>query len=376
MGIAWFNIFIVLAAVLRRKNAFLASFSLVPLLFIMAVGLLRLFFSVEFPFTIEVTNTTWIPAVQDFFTASLIGTGRITVVAILCTIWITGTVIVLSVCFVQHLRFVRRTRKIPVHDDKDVIELLENVINAKKSKAHVSIRIKTDPLALSPYLAGFFKPTIYLPNIDLSEEEVRYIFEHEVRHYLFHDLWIKLLIQVLCAVFWWNPLVYLLRFDLDGILEIKCDIDIIGGQTREQRKHYYRSIAYIMSKVMESELPKTQPYSAWFVSAKSKNKLQQRLKLVLNYNPNRKRIKRNIILTCFCVVIAFAASYLFVAQPAYYPSPNDFLVPGDVFTITDENSYLVNNGDGTYSLFSDGEYRFSIDEGSLGIEPFKSLPNK
>ena len=41
---------------------------------------------------------------------------------------------------------------------------------------------------------------------------------------------------------------------------------------------------------------------------------------------------------------------------------------------TQENAFLVDNQDGTYAFFIDGEYQHTIDSKAKNIEPFNLLP--
>ena len=59
----------------------------------------------------------------------------------------------------------------------------------------------------------------------------------------------------------------------------------------------------------------------------------------------------------------FTVSYLFIIQPASFPDPE----PG-VYGSTEENTYLVDNENGTYGLYVDGTYVGDIY--SIDVEPY------
>ena len=66
----------------------------------------------------------------------------------------------------------------------------------------------------TPIIAGYIRPIIYLPDIEFSDSELYYALLHECMHYLHKDLWVKLLIEIICAIYWWNPLIYLLKYNI------------------------------------------------------------------------------------------------------------------------------------------------------------------
>ena len=76
-----------------------------------------------------------------------------------------------------------------------------------------------------------------------------------------------------------------------------------------------------------------------------------------------------IIITVLIVIL----SYSVVLQPYGVPSINSV---EEAHNITPENSYILVNGDGTYSIFYQGEYFMDIPEDSLDFPPHSLLPKK
>lgn len=48
----------------------------------------------------------------------------------------------------------------------------------------------------------------------------------------------KILINIICAIYWWNPVVYLLRKDINQSIEIRCDGVVVGGKNKISRSNY------------------------------------------------------------------------------------------------------------------------------------------
>lgn len=104
------------------------------------------------------------------------------------------------------------------------------------------IPLVVTPAADCPMLAGFVKPTLYLPDEALSEQEAMFIFRHELTHYKRGDLWLKLLLTAAKAVHWFNPLVYLMARFAQEDIELACDDAVVRGMDSAQRRAYGETI--------------------------------------------------------------------------------------------------------------------------------------
>lgn len=80
------------------------------------------------------------------------------------------------------------------------------------------------------------------------------------------------------------------------------------------------------------------------------------------------------------LLLLFLLSFCFVIQPFGLPPEEDLIPPEGSSaysrspTFTKQNAYLVDNQDGTYAFFIDGEYQHTIDSKAKNIEPFNLLP--
>uniref|UniRef100_UPI001D010544 M56 family metallopeptidase n=1 Tax=Paenibacillus polymyxa TaxID=1406 RepID=UPI001D010544 len=76
------------------------------------------------------------------------------------------------------------------------------------------IRLLEITLVNYPIMYGLLRPTIVLPIETYTKEEQYFIMRHELQHYFYKDNWRKQIIEILCALYWWNPFVYILRKQL------------------------------------------------------------------------------------------------------------------------------------------------------------------
>ncbi len=57
----------------------------------------------------------------------------------------------------------------------------------------------------------------------LNEDERQAFLAHEVAHYLRHDHWVRWIEWLVTTIYWWCPLVYFARRELERHEEVACD---------------------------------------------------------------------------------------------------------------------------------------------------------
>ncbi|MBU5443651.1 M56 family metallopeptidase [Paenibacillus sp. MSJ-34] len=94
-------------------------------------------------------------------------------------------------------------------------------------------------LAPTPMLFGLLRPAIVLPdNRNYDENELRYIFLHELTHFKRRDLWYKWLAQLTQCLHWFNPVVYLAVREIDRACELSCDEAVIKRLSPKEKQGY------------------------------------------------------------------------------------------------------------------------------------------
>ncbi|MCM1136267.1 MAG: M23/M56 family metallopeptidase [Clostridium sp.] len=114
--------------------------------------------------------------------------------------------------------------------------------NRSKSKTNVeqfpviiSENIKT------PFVAGFFKPAIYLPK-GLEEAQLDMVREHEKIHIARRDYLIKPAAYLAVCIYWFNPLVWLAFYYMEKDMEISCDEAVLKRVGYENNKVYAKAL--------------------------------------------------------------------------------------------------------------------------------------
>ena len=128
--------------------------------------------------------------------------------------------------------------------DIDLLERFGKLV--EKSRVTNTVELCTKSLISSPLLIGFFHPCIVLPTADLSSSDFEYTILHELTHYKRRDMFYKWLIQLIVCVHWFNPLVYLMRREIDRACELSCDEAVIKTLDPGGRKAYGDTLLHAM----------------------------------------------------------------------------------------------------------------------------------
>lgn len=100
----------------------------------------------------------------------------------------------------------------------------------------------------SPALTVSLKPMILLPaNITdtLSEAQLAYALRHELMHYRRRDHLLALLLLLLTCVYWFNPVVWLMKRELMKDMETACDSAVTARLNGAERREYALSLIHI-----------------------------------------------------------------------------------------------------------------------------------
>lgn len=160
---------------------------------------------------------------------------------VLVMVWLIGILYNALRQWRDYRRYLRQLNRPSADAQRDT---LRRVFAEQKQSLGVrrDIPLVVTPAADCPMLAGFLKPTLYLPDEALSEQEAMFIFRHELTHYKRGDLWLKLLLTAAKTVHWFNPLVYLMARFAQEDIELACDDAVVRGMDSVQRRAYGETI--------------------------------------------------------------------------------------------------------------------------------------
>ena len=190
-------------------------------------------------------------------------------------LWLTGAAVSMGWFTLSYVRFRRRLRKTnlpPQPEDQQVLNRLY---------PRGRLELWCDPTLPTPMLVGFLRPAILLPRLRYvdqgAEEELECILRHELTHYRRKDIWYKWAVALVTALHWFNPLMVLIRREIDRACELACDEGAVQGMDPAQRKSYSRTL---LALAREQPHPAPALTTAWTPEMKV---LRERLLSVLGH---------------------------------------------------------------------------------------------
>ena len=217
-----------------------------------------------------------------------------------------------------------------------------NILSNCKEKLHIKTKVELhhNTILTSPIMIGFFHPDIILPAGKLKNNELSYIFIHELLHYKQRDMFYKWLIQIAVCIHWFNPFVYLLEKEVNKACELSCDEAVISVLDNNARREY--------GDMLISFMKSNHSYKNSLASVtltEGAEQLKERLGAIMNFKKKSKTV--TMITTIFTIIVCFC----FLTAGAYAaPSANsNNKVWKDNEIIND-----VLSEDGVYYIFCDG----------------------
>ena len=125
-------------------------------------------------------------------------------------------------------------------EDSQVLALWQEALLAMDLPWEV--RLLRSPAARSPLSLreGRKKFATVLPERDYTEEELRFLFSHELHHLQRRDIDTKVFLAFCQGLCWFNPLVWLAAAKGSDDLELSCDEVVLAGQDERRRRDYAR----------------------------------------------------------------------------------------------------------------------------------------
>ncbi|MCQ4922011.1 M56 family metallopeptidase [Tissierella carlieri] len=142
---------------------------------------------------------------------------------VLFIIWITGVICILSVFGIRNTFFCRRILKSLTAYDFDDYDEVAKIMGIKDS-----IPFCFSQSLKSPCVIGIINPIIVLTEgVIHDDRSIKFAIMHEMVHYKQRDNFIRLFGYILCALYWFNPLVWLSAEVARNDAELSCDSKVI-----------------------------------------------------------------------------------------------------------------------------------------------------
>ena len=250
--------------------------------------------------------------VGNTYTSSFFGVLWQVVINIPVGILIAGVYIFGVVAFVlrqvgAHIVVMRLLKRWRVPVSADIMHIFE--ATKLEMGIGVGVRLYQSKEVKVPMLAGLMKPAVYLADTKYGEDELVAIFRHELTHYKHRDLWYKLALVIVRALYWYNPAVHAMAGQACRDLETYCDHSVTVSMDLQERKFYSGVLLGMASANVKS--PLTSHMSG------SGKVLKQRIASIL-YNKKTSNKKVFFVVGTLLVFAGFFIGFRFVEPYVAY----------------------------------------------------------
>ena len=255
--------------------------------------------------------------------------GVLTSPALWLALWAAGTVFCLGRQVWGYRRFARLVKETGEHPEGAAVALLARLDPEGRS------RLLACPYVTTPMLLGVVRPTIVLP-CGVEEDRLGDILAHELTHARRQDLLYKWFAVAVTSLHWFNPMMIVVRRQLNRACELSCDEAVVKGLDAAGWRHYGETLL-----AMAAGQP---PKSVGMLTAtlcEEKKHLKERLVGVMR---PRKRGPAAVAVTLVMALVLTACASVLDAKPTASPSPSPTPVSDPEALLENPELYPLSNG--------------------------------
>ena len=328
-------------------------------------GIILIILRFAFPLEFFFTQNLPLPKFFSFFISKILHPywGTVCIWHILMVIWGIGIAYNL-LCYIRE--YINLMHFIHSHSDNvtdtERYQKAIRQIDACKNRQNFFVYESTD--ICSPMICGIFQPRVLLPkHLSLSDTDLELILRHEISHYYHKDLLLKMSTELICIIYWWNPICRILRRQINIILELRIDHEL-SVSSAEQKLAYYSCLLDTAKQAVNETL--CSPHIIYFCR-NSRSILYHRVEIGLHASHHQYTGIKIMITTLLATT--YVVSYLFILEPFYISPQYEKSTAG---TMSPEFFYIVNDT-GTYDIYYQGKHIETTDSLKyyLGIRPLK-----
>ena len=211
----------------------------------------------------------------------------------------------------------RSMRRAVAHNTLPTDERTRDIYDACCAELDIAHKLPLQSMAgiYSPALTVSLKPMILLPaNITdtLTDAQLACALRHELTHYRRRDHLLMLLLRLLTCVYWFNPIVWLMKRELMKDMETACDSAVTARLNGAERREYAMTLLALFSQPCRAN-------SVLGMALSSAEKdAERRVRGVFGAHRSKVPVK---ILAALLSALLLACCFTTACQPTPYQSP-------------------------------------------------------
>ena len=246
---------------------------------------------------------------------------------ILAYVWLIGAI---ALMLLNVLRYIRLNIKIRKNSE---------VISCPETRAYTDrkINVRVWENVASPFMTGVFRPTLILPKMELSGEQLDNILRHEMTHFKRNDILYKWFAEFVKCVHWFNPMAWYVSKQIASECEISCDMSVTKNMSGSEEMSYVSTILSLLPTGKSKQLPLTTQM------ASSKKILKRRFVMI----KNKKTTSRFMSVLSAVIAVVMLSTTVFASGVLSDLTTDDYTIEilnnGEKIELT--NKPFIENGE-------------------------------
>jgi beta-lactamase regulating signal transducer with metallopeptidase domain/predicted metallopeptidase len=247
-------------------------------------------------------SPTAVPAVAERIAAPVIDWAQLALI-----VWLAGAMIVLARLATGMFRVRRVVRLSQFVIDYHWGALLRRLAGQLNLPEHIAL-LKSQYIGM-PQTWGVWHRVVLLPEDaeNWSEEWRRIVLLHELAHIKRRDCLTQLLAQLVCAIYWFNPLVWVAARRLRVEREIACDDYVLQAGTRASDYAKYLLAYAGLMKSNETPAGLPSPAAAGIACSQLELRVRSILDPAIKHKGLNRRARFIIVAVAACLLFPLAA---------------------------------------------------------------------
>lgn len=208
-------------------------------------------------------------------------------ISVISHIWLMGAMLLFLIKLNGYLIFLIKMRR---HS---------KAIHCPEISAYTKrrVRVRQSGTICSPLLVGIIRPTLLLPETEITGEQLKHILAHEMTHLERNDILYKWLVAISKCIHWFNPAIYYVGRQVNTECEISCDISVVKKMDRQEERKYMETILSLLSHHSPGAVPLTTEMTG------NKRTLKRRFTMIKNrFNVSKKAMIVSIVIAAVTLV--------------------------------------------------------------------------
>ena len=357
MAVIWSGVLFSIIALLQKNARTIRYLSIKMIFAVYIVSIFRFLFPVEFPFTVIVGDRELYAPIYRALCLDTysIGSWEFSLVHVVVVCWLIGSIIHIYRFYRRYRNFWRQAL-LSDRPDETQQQQLDRVWEQLSSQKQCQKRflVRYTNLADVPMGFGVRRPIILLPKAEYTDTEMYYILLHECSHFSKRDSLIKIAMEFLCDIFWWNVSAGVVRESMDEMLEIRCDTVVMEKAGYEQKRDYLDTLKNSLYRMKELQDSRKSLTATSLLTTDKKKQLSKCFALIADPPKELTGIRKAVSWVAFTVVMGgtLLLSYSFIWQPAYDTPRTEIMTDNTkvIYESTPDNTWLLVDEENCYYI--------------------------